>query len=143
MTTNVGIGSGAEFWLDNSSGTLTKIGEILGVPLPNMQTDDVEATHMDSGAYREFIAGLKDPGEGSFDLNYVPGSASDLLLAEAHASGTTRDYEVILTKADGSQWKFAGQCYIKGIERAVPIDDRMTATVTVRFSGTATESAVA
>lgn len=141
MTTAVGIGSGAQFWLDNDTDTLTQLGEILGVPNPNVQTDEVEATHMASGGYREFIAGLKDPGEGSFDINFVPSSATYALLVEAQESGTTRDYKIVLPCADGSTWEITGEGFVKGIERVVPIDDRMTATITFRFSGAPSEAA--
>jgi predicted secreted protein len=141
MTTAVGIGSGAEFWFQNSSDVLTQIGEILGVPMPNVQTDEVEATHMASGSFREFIAGLKDPGEATFDINYVPGGAADVLLREAQTSGETRAYKIVLPVADGSTWEIEGEGFIKGIDRQVPIDDRMTATITFRFSGTSTEAA--
>jgi hypothetical protein len=141
MTTNVGIGSGAEFWLDDASDVLTKLGEILGVPNPNVQTDEVEATHMESGAYREFIAGLKDPGEGTFDINFVPNGATYALLLAAQSDGATRDYKIVLPCADGSTWEITGDCFVKGIERVVPIDDRMTASVTIRFSGAPSEAA--
>jgi predicted secreted protein len=141
MTTAVGIGSGAEFWLDDASDVLTKLGEILGVPNPNVQTDEVEATHMDSGSYREFIAGLKDPGEGTFDINFVPNGATYALLRAAQADGDTRDYKIVLPVADGSTWEITGEGFVKGIERVVPIDDRMTATITFRFSGPPSEAA--
>jgi hypothetical protein len=81
MTTNAAIGLGSEFWLDNASGTLTQLGEILTVTPPNPQTAEVEATHMASpNRRREFIAGLIEDGEGTFEMNYVPGSTTDLLI---------------------------------------------------------------
>jgi hypothetical protein len=141
MTTSVGIGSGAQFWLDNASDVLTQLGEILGVPNPNVQTDEVEATHMASGEYREFIAGLKDPGEGTFDINFIPNGATYALLVAAQNDGVTRDYKIVLPVADGSTWEITGDCFVKGIERVVPIDDRMTASVTIRFSGAPSEAA--
>ncbi len=139
----VSLGYGAEFWIDDAGGTLTQVGEILGVPLPDEQVDEVETTHMASpGRTREFIAGLIDLGEGSFDMNYIPGSPSDILLREAKSSGENRDYKVVLTETDGSQWKIEGVCFIKGYARTAPIDDRKMVSVTVRFSGEPTEAAV-
>lgn len=142
MTTEADIGWGAEFHLDNALGVLTEIGEILGVPLPNEQVDDVEATHMKSpNRTREYIAGLIDAGEGTFEMNYVAGSASDALLRAAKSDGVTRSYKVVIPVSDGTTWEVSGDCYVKGYERNVPIDDRQTANVTVRFSGSATEAA--
>lgn len=140
MTTAVGIGSGAEFWLDNASNVLTQLSEILSVALPNSQVEDVEATHMAS-TRREYIAGLIDDGEGTVEMNYVPGSATDTLIRAAVADGVTRSYKVVLQVADGSTWQVTGDCIVKGYERNTPIDDRMTATMTIRFTGAATETA--
>jgi predicted secreted protein len=142
MTTNVGIGLGARFYLDNASDVLTELSEILSVALPNSQVEDVEATHMQSpNRRREFVAGLIDDGEGTIEMNYVPGSATDVLIVAALADGETRDYKVVLPVADGSTWEVTGDCIVKGYERNAPIDDRMTATLTVRFTGASAEAA--
>jgi predicted secreted protein len=142
MTTAVGIGLGAEFWLDSAGDVLTQLSEILSVALPNSQVEDVEATHMASpNRRREFIAGLIDDGEGTIEMNYVPGSATDILIRAALADGETRDYKVVLPVADGSTWEVTGDCIVKGYERSTPIDDRMTATLTVRFTGSSAEAA--
>jgi predicted secreted protein len=142
MTTEVGIGYGSEFWLDNASGTLTELSEILSVALPNSKVDDVDATHMKSpNRRREYIAGLIDDGEGTIEMNYVPGSASDVLIRAALDDGVTRSYKVVLPVADGSTWEVTGDCVVKGYERSDPIDNRMTATLTIRFSGSSAEAA--
>jgi hypothetical protein len=141
MTTNVGIGLGTEFWLDNASNVLTQLDEVLSVTPPNPQIDDVEATHMASTA-REFIAGLIDYGEGQFEFNYVPNNATDVLIRAAVADGNTRSYKVVLPIADGTTQEITGECIVKGWVRNVPIDDRMTATLSIRFSGSPTETHV-
>lgn len=142
MTTNVGIGSGAEFWLDDASDSLTQLSEIISVALPNSQQDDVDATHMASPNRRkEFVSGLIDDGEGTVEMNYVPGSATDVLIRAAITDGVTRNYKVVLPVADGSTWEVTGSCIVKGYERNAPIDDRMTATMTIRFSGSSSEAA--
>jgi predicted secreted protein len=142
MTTEVGIGWGAEFWLDNASDSLTELGEVLSVTPPNPQTADVVATHMKSPNRRnEYIAGLIDDGEGTFEFNYVPGGATDVLIRAAINDGNTRDYKIVLPVADGSTWEITGDCIVKGWERTTPIDDRMTATMTVRFTGASSEAA--
>lgn len=142
--TSARIGHGTQFWLDDASDSLTQLSELTGVTPPNFQRDDVEATHFGStGQVREYIAGLIDPGEGDFEFNLVPGSATDTLLQAALDDGVARDYELLLpTNTAGTFRKFAGTCIVKGIERDVPIDDRMMATVTVRFTGSVTISTV-
>ena len=144
MTTEAQIGIGAEFWLDDNAVTpvLTKLGEILSIKPPNSQTAEVEATHFGSPSRRrEYISGLIEDGEGSFEMNYVPNSATDVLIRADQTSGLTKNYKIIIPNGVGT-WKILGTCIVKGYERNVPIADRMTATLTVRFTGASTESVV-
>lgn len=143
MATEAQIGLGTEFWLDNAAGTpvLTKLGEILSVTPPNPQTEEVEATHMGSpNRRREYISGLIEDGEGTFEMNYVPGSTTDELIRDALDDGNTRNYKIVLPDGAGT-WEIEGECIVKGYERNIPIDDRMTASLTVRFTGASTEAA--
>lgn len=141
MATEAQIGYLSEFWLDDAVGALTELGEILSVTPPNPQTAQVEATHMKSpDRRREFIAGLIDDGEGTFQMNYVPGSASDVLIRAAQTDGVTRSYKIVIPDGAGT-WEVTGDCIVTGYQRDIPIDDRMTATMTVKFSGASTEAA--
>lgn len=139
--TDARIGYGTEFWLDNASNVLTQLGEILSVTTPNPQIADVEATHMLSpNRRREYISGLIEDGEGTFSMNYVAGSATDLLIQAAVSDGAARSYRIVIP--DGAfGWKIEGECIVKGYTRDIPIDDRMTAELTVRFTGASTEEA--
>lgn len=135
MTTAVGIGLGSEFWLDNASDVLTQLDELLSVTPPNPQIEDVEATHMASTA-REFIAGLTDYGEGEFEFNFIPGNATDVLIRAAIVDKTERDFKIVLPIAGGSTTQeITGKCIVKGWVPTDPIDDRMTASLTIRFTG--------
>ena len=134
------IGWSTQFWLDNASGVLTELAEILSVTPPNPQVDDVEATHFKSpNRRREYIAGLIEDGEGTFEMNYVPGSATDVICRAAIADGVARSYKIAIPDGDAGLWEISGECIVKGYERNIPIDDRMTATITVRFTGASTE----
>ena len=139
--TNALIGWSTEFWLDNALGVLTQLDEIIAVTPPNPQVEDVEATHfLSPNRRREYIAGLIEDGEGTFEMNYVPGSATDDLIRAAVDDGIARSYKIVLP--DGlNGWAIEGECIVKGYERNIPIDDRMTATLTVRFTGDSTEAA--
>lgn len=135
------IGLGTAFWLGNATAVLTELGEILSVTPPSSTVDEVDATHMKSPNRRkEYIAGLVDDGEGSFEMNYVPGSASDILIREAVNAGASRAYKIVIPNG-AAGWEITGTCIVRAYERNVPIDDRMTATLSVRFTGAPTEAA--
>ncbi len=140
--TTAKIGWGAQFWLHNGT-ILTLLGEITGISMPASETAEVEATHFSSpDRRREYIAGLIEDGDGVFEMNLEPGSATDTLIRSAQAAGATRTYDIIIPKPSGT-WKVSGSCIVRRYERNIPIDDKMTATLTVRFTGAVTEVAVA
>lgn len=141
MTTEAQIGYGAELWIDNASGTLTEIAEVIEITPPNPQTAEQEATHFKSpNRRREYIAGLIEDGAATFRINYKPGSTTSSLLQQAQDSGTVRDYKMVLPDDTGT-WEITGSLIVKGFTRTVPIDDRMTAEVAVRFTGAKSEAA--
>ena len=141
------IGWGAEFWLstDATEANLQELAGVFELSPPNEQADDVEITHFKSaGRKREYITGLTETGEGTISMNFVAGSATDLLVQAAKAAGDTRAYRIVIPNAAGEPaWQIDGFCYVKGYERGIPVDDRMTATVTVKFTGDTTEAAAA
>lgn len=108
----------------------TYLSEIFDVTPPSDTTDTPDATHMQSpNKTREFIDGLTDPGEASFEMNYVPGSASDKALMAAKGK---RKW-LRLTFPNGVQLLFVG--IRQGYEKSAPTDDKMTASVTFKVSG--------
>jgi hypothetical protein len=64
-----------------------------------------------------------------------------VLIRAAIDDGVARDFKIVLPVADGSTWEITGDCIVKGWERNIPIDDRMTATLSVRFTGSPAEAA--
>ncbi|MEF2551990.1 phage tail tube protein [Aurantimonas sp. A2-1-M11] len=121
-------------------GALTEIGEVTEITPGEESTDRVDVTHMQSpDRRREFISGLIDPGEASFTINWVPGSATDVFLRELQASGETRQHQIEFPNGVTVSFDATLLTYSK----AIPIDDRMTATITVAPSGAETWTAAA
>src|SRR4026208_447525 len=86
MTTNVKIGFGNKFQLfdaDASPPAWTTVAEVKGITPPAFARDAQEATHTESpDGYREFVSGLRDAGEISVELNFVPDSdTTDMVFA--------------------------------------------------------------
>jgi hypothetical protein len=138
------IGWGTLFRLAGANQTLVELDEVTAVELPNEQTDDVEVTHMKSpGKRKEYRGGLIDPGSGSITVNYLPGSDTDLLIREAQNAGTARAFQCDLPDEEGNpEWRVSGFLIVKGRSRAIPIGDRMTMQVAVRYTGNSTEADV-
>ena len=139
MTTAVKIGLGVEFAVGDGASpeVFTKVAEVLSVGGPSLSRDTPEATHTDSTAgYKEFIAGMKDGGEVTINMNFLPADASQDLatgLLGDFGTDTPINYQITFPYSPTVAWTFAG--FITGFEPDVPIEDRMTASVTFKVSG--------
>lgn len=131
------IGYSTRFFMQATAAAaaLTKLAEVTSVALPNEQTAEVEVTHYESpGRTREFIPGMNDAGEITVEMNFHPGSDTDAMLAAAKADGQVRTMRIVTPQDDDQQmYTFPG--FVRGYERALPMDDRLTATVTIRVAG--------
>lgn len=134
---------GAEFWLDNASGTLTKIGNPLVIPPPAVTRESIDATDHDSeDGVAEYIAsGVLRIGSMSVTLHRDPLSASDALIMEAITSGTRRTFKVIENKTGGTS-ETTGECFVTGYEPdGDEIEGKKTATLTIQPTGPITQEA--
>lgn len=140
MSTQARIGYGTYFATGNGASPeiFTIMGEVTAITPPGWSRDTVEATHEQSpGAHREFIAGLADAGEVSMDINYVPGGLSAAALeAEKALTGPSALINRRITFPDGSYVTFAA--ILTGVETDAPLDDKMSASVTLKVSGVPT-----
>lgn len=129
----IGYGSTYEIW-DTSLTTpaFVKVAEVINITPGEATADRVDATHMQSpNRRREYISGLIDNGEASFEINWVPGSDTDELIRRLFTSGDIVDHRI--TFPGGVTLTY--EASIIGFSKVIPIDDRMTATITVAVSG--------
>lgn len=134
----IGYGHVLEIALASAPSSFTYIREVFSATPPNETDDNVEATHMQSpGRRREYVAGLSDGGETSYEMNFVAGSATDAFIR------SIRNKKIIArdTFANGVQISYPAlrQSY----EISVPNDDKQTATLGLKVSGDPYVSAVA
>ncbi len=134
-------GFGAKFFLHDGT-ALVEISDVLSVTPPSPTVETIDATtHGSAGAAREFIAGLIDTGEGSIRVNWVPGSASDVLMSAAVLSRVVKAWKINVPAGTGTR-DFTGNCVVTGYEKDdVVIDDKMTAILSIKVSGLITEAA--
>lgn len=133
METEASIGYGSFFHVSQDAGaTWIEIAEVYDITPPSDTVDVIDATHMQSpNRTREFISGLSDPGEASFEMNFVPGSPSDVKIREIRTAGDR--VKCRITFPNSVTWTFDG--LLTGYEPAVPNDDKMTATVAWKVTG--------
>lgn len=141
MATDAQIGWGGRLYLQDSLAAWIELSEILETPFPEDEIEDVRATHMQSPNRRhEYIAGLIDGGTGDIVMNYVAGSATDVLCRDLRDTGATRGMRIDLLQPDNTYYRIEVSVIGKKYARSSPIDDRRTATLTVRFTGAAVET---
>ncbi len=110
----------------------TAVAEVLDIDGPGMSRDAVDATHQESpNGFKEAIPGLRDAGEITFPLNFLESNASQNAIRDDLMTGTARNYQVVFP--GGQIWQFKG--FITGFSPKAPIEDRMTADVTVKITG--------
>lgn len=129
----IGYDSSYRIWdADATPAGLFDIGEVFNITPPGGTADRVDATHMKSpGRRREFVSGLIDGGEASFEINLVVGSDTDKLIRRLLTSGDIVQHQIEFPNGVTVTYDAS----ITGYEKSVPLDDRMTATVTVAPSG--------
>lgn len=135
----IGYGTIYEIW-DKSLGVpaFVEVAEVINVTPGEATADRVDATHMQSpNRRREYISGLIDNGEASFEINWVPGSNTDVMLRELFESGDVVEHRITFPGA-APRVTVTYDASIIGFSKAIPIDDRMTATITVAVSGAET-----
>jgi len=132
----LGYGSVFQIATESSPDVYASLAEVISITPPSFTFDQIDVTHMESpNRLREFISGLGDAGECSFDMNFVPGSTSDDRLFELMnlPVGVLRRRNCRISFPNGVSWSFSAE--LTGYEPTVPVDDKMTATTTFKVSG--------
>lgn len=131
-------GFGTKFSYDTGGGTYVDLGEVTAVSPPSLTRETVDASHMGStSGFREHISGMRDGGEASVTMNYVPsGTSYDALKANLLADAAV-NYKI--TFPDGTNSViFAGLITELGAE--VPMADKMSCTAKFKVTGVPTWS---
>lgn len=109
-----------------------EIGEVTSVSPPGISIETIDASHMQSpNKFKEYITGMKDGTPMTVDINYVPGSAGDVVLRQALGEDKPRNMRV--TFPNGSVETFAA--YVTNRTRTVPADGKMVSTITFKVTG--------
>jgi hypothetical protein len=142
MPTNADIGYDTRFAIEDApgSGVFVELAEVYSVTPPEIAVDQVEATHFQSpGRSREYIPALNDNGTATAEMNFVPGSATDSRIEALKAAGTVLAMQI--TYPNGVTVTFDG--FVVSYSKAIPVDDRMTASAGFKVTGAVVIAAAA
>jgi hypothetical protein len=115
----------------------TTIPEVVSIAGPTASFDMVDVTTMESTlATREFIAGLRDSGELTFEINFLTANAVHVGLRDDNLNRTKRQFQLVFPDSPAVTYTFAG--FVSGFEMNIPIDDRRIINVTIKITGTLT-----
>lgn len=117
----------------------TAIAEVVDITPPALSKDTFETTHHTSDdQYKEYLPGLRDAGEVSVTLNFLPGDTGQEGLLSDFNSNTKRNFQIVLPDAGTETWALSG--FVTGYAMTTPLNDRVTVVVTIKPSGKPTLS---
>jgi len=124
----------------------TTIGNVTTITGPGQARDPIDISTMDSTSkFREFIPGMSDAGEITCELNYdgsAAGTANELLKGTyCGMMSTVTDLDWTITLPDTSKYSCNG--FVTGLGHAIPFDDKVTQSLTIKLSGVPTYTDVA
>jgi len=128
------VGDGA------TSEAFTALAEVVSIGGPSLSQEVVDVTHMSSTAgYREFKASVRDGGEVTLDVNFLPAATDHIALLQTDfEAGTVRNFEVVWTDTASTNWQFAG--IVTGWNPNHPLDGKAECSITVKVTGQPTWS---
>lgn len=126
------LASGAE-----GAEAFTAIAEIDGVTFSGRTQDLAETTHVLSpGGFKEYVATLRDSGDVSFNMNYLPSNASQQIFESDFIAGAFRNYRVVWTDAAASTDAFVA--ILTQFNPSGMVGDKLTASATLKITGPVT-----
>lgn len=114
------------------SGDWEVIAEVISISGPTMTREFIDVTSLDSiGGYREFIAGFRDGGTVTLNMNFT--SYTYGIMKTDFEDKDSQFYEIVLPDEDSTSFEFEG--LVTELPLEIPADDRVTANVTIKVVG--------
>lgn len=113
------------------------IGEINSIDGPTKSRETIEVTRLeDVDGYRQYIAGLREPGTVTLNMNFTRENYDK--LNTDFESDTIQSYAIELPDEDETVFTFSG--FVTELPISIPIGDKITCDVTIQISGKVTQS---
>lgn len=129
-----GVGTKLRRW-NSSTGQWVKLTEINNITGPSSSRDVIDTTTLDTtGGYRTFIAGFRNPGTLTLNLNFTRSAYEQ--MKNDFESDSLQNYEIVLPDSDNTTLEFEG--LVTEIPLSIPPDDKVGFDVTIQISGQVT-----
>ena len=123
----------------------TTVGNIISIGGPDQSRDPIDISTMGStDKWREFIPGMADAGELTFECNFDGTTVSSMLNTQLDATytrTTATTNNVVVTFSDTDTATFTCDGFITALGHAIPFDDKVTQSVTIKLDGSPTFAA--
>ena len=141
MTTSAMNAHGTLLKLGDGGGSevFTTIAEVLDISGPGLARGVLDATSHSSGGWKEKIAGIKDGGQVSFDINWVPNNAthgSSTGLISFFEADVARNFKLVENTAPPLTWSFSA--LVVNFNSAKPVDGVRKGSITLEITGSVT-----
>ncbi len=121
----------------DSGSTYSPVAEIFNLDGPSGDMVLIDVTHHQStSGYREYRAGLKDGGDVTLQMNFLPSVSGQTALRTDFENQTVMYWRI--DWPDGAQWKF--QALVKQPPGpAAPFDGKLSARGVLKVTGPVTQ----
>jgi predicted secreted protein len=118
-----------------------EVAEVTAINGMALKQDTLDVTsHQSPGAWREFIAVLRDAGEIQLDLNFVPTDASQnytIGLGKDQTTQQVRAFSLVFpdNATDSLRTRWSVNALVTSFQPKAPVAAALTATLTLKVTG--------
>lgn len=146
MSTAAIAARGAMLKRGDGGGTevFAEIAEVTNISGPSLKQDTVDVTsHQSAGGWREHVATLKDGGEISLELNFVPTNDTQdftVGLGLDMKNQTKRNFQLVFPDAtlEASRTKWSFSAFVSAFSVSAPHDGKLGGSVSLKVTGAPT-----
>jgi len=128
---------GTKLQVETTTDTYTDVAEITDISGPSVTADEIDVSSHDSpDTYREFVQGMKDGGEVTFEGHFIYDHAT---LEDAGDilgyldGGGVESWKIVFPDTGSTEWAFDG--FVTAFETTGNFEDKATFSATIKVSG--------
>ena len=138
MTQKAHAAYGTALMRKNETGVFVAVAELRDISGPSMEKDEIDVTTHDSpDGYREFIGGLKNPGEVEAEINFLFENETHMQAIDDFDSRENVLYRLVFPDAEAIEDRsyFEFHTTLLSFEFTAELEDAIVASLTWKVSG--------